>query len=85
MAFCGHIHKPFVRWESAGSVELCAGSLTISGLFNRIEYDLRANRLAHEWIDVDLDTPAAVGATAEATMKAMKESGSVVSMDRHSD
>lgn len=60
LAFCGHIHHPFVRWEAHGSVECCAGSVTHSGVFSLLDYDPASGRLEHQWIDVDsADTPAA--------------------------
>jgi len=49
---CGHIHAAFVRREISGSREVCAGSLTIGGRLNKLEYDEESKTFEHSWIEV---------------------------------
>ena len=49
---CGHIHAAFVRQEASGSREICAGSLTIGGRLNKLEFDEEKKIFKHSWIEV---------------------------------
>jgi len=50
---CGHIHAPFIREEKSGSLEICAGSLTIGGHLNKLEFDSDSKSFSHSWIKVN--------------------------------
>ncbi len=52
VALCGHIHRPFRRDESGGALEICAGSLTATGILSVLDYVPEADRFAHFWVDV---------------------------------
>jgi 3',5'-cyclic AMP phosphodiesterase CpdA len=49
---CGHVHAAFVREEASGSKEICAGSLTIGGRMNKLEYDSSSGEFCHSWIEL---------------------------------
>jgi len=49
---CGHIHAAFKREESSGSLEICAGSLTIGGKLNKLEFNQEKNLFSQSWIDL---------------------------------
>ena len=49
---CGHIHAAFIREEKSGSREVCAGSLTIGGRMNKLEYNDKTKEFSHSWITV---------------------------------
>jgi 3',5'-cyclic AMP phosphodiesterase CpdA len=49
---CGHIHAAFCRKEQSGSLEICAGSLTIGGRMNKLEYNDSTNTFDHSWIEL---------------------------------
>jgi 3',5'-cyclic AMP phosphodiesterase CpdA len=49
---CGHIHAAFCREEKVGSLEICAGSLTIGGRMNKLEYDNSENKFIHSWVNL---------------------------------
>ncbi len=38
LVLSGHIHRPFARWEADGRGEVCAGSLTLQGAFNVVDW-----------------------------------------------
>ena len=40
---CGHIHSPFTRSFASGSLECCAGSLTMKHVFSIIDIDSEGN------------------------------------------
>lgn len=42
---CGHIHSPFTRSFASGSLECCAGSLTMKNVFSIIDIDSGGNRV----------------------------------------
>ena len=53
IALCGHIHDNFVRRESDGGIEMCAGSLTQHGKLNYFEVDSNNGKLLNQkWLDV---------------------------------
>jgi 3',5'-cyclic AMP phosphodiesterase CpdA len=52
MSLCGHIHSHFIRQEKNGSVEICAGSLTHSGVMSLVDCNPDTKKLSHQWIDV---------------------------------
>jgi len=72
VALCGHIHRPFLRDEAGGALEICAGSLTAAGILSVLDYVPDADRFAHFWVDVKggEQAPAAVP-------KAMATAGAV--------
>ncbi|NQZ58995.1 MAG: metallophosphoesterase [Lentisphaeraceae bacterium] len=49
---CGHIHAAFLRVEKSKSWEVCAGSLTIGGRMNKLEYNDKTKEFSHSWITV---------------------------------
>lgn len=51
LAFCGHVHTAFRREESCGSMEICAGSMTIGGKISKVEYDSRTEKFTQSWLD----------------------------------
>ncbi len=55
LALCGHIHTPFAREGETGNLEVCAGSLTHSGLVNLVDYNVMDDTLAQRWLSVDND------------------------------
>lgn len=52
VALCGHEHRPFLRHESSGAMEICAGSLTTHGRFSVLDYVPETGRFSHFWVDV---------------------------------
>lgn len=38
LVLSGHIHRPFARWQADGRGEVCAGSLTLEGSFNVVDW-----------------------------------------------
>ena len=52
VTLCGHIHSAFVREEQSGSLEVCAGSLTIGGKLNKLEYNSETNSFSQSWIEL---------------------------------
>ena len=64
VALCGHRHQPFVREEGSGAVEICAGSLTVHGRINVLDYSPLTGRFTQSWMDVsgDLSDPAMASA-----------------------
>lgn len=51
-ALCGHIHQPFCREEDSGALEVCAGSLTASGILNVLDIVPGTDRFKQFWVDV---------------------------------
>lgn len=51
LAFCGHVHTAFKREEPCGSMEICAGSLTIGGKISKVEYDSQTEKFTQSWLD----------------------------------
>jgi len=49
---CGHIHSAFKREEQSGSIEICAGSLTIGGRMNKLEFNSETNSFSQSWIEL---------------------------------
>lgn len=52
VSLCGHIHAAFKRQEASGSLEVCAGSLTIGGKLNKLEFDQKTSHFHQNWIDL---------------------------------
>jgi len=52
VSLCGHIHAPFVRRERTGSMEVCAGALTVFGKINIVEFGPDGSNVSQSWIDV---------------------------------
>ena len=57
-SLCGHIHHPFIRKETSGVTEICAGSLTYSGMFSLVDFDPETRDYSQSWINVDIDEEA---------------------------
>ncbi|MCK5801210.1 MAG: metallophosphoesterase, partial [Lentisphaeria bacterium] len=55
-ALCGHIHRPFARWEPNGTAEFCAGSLTLHGWLNVLDCCDEKGTLSQFWVDVRAST-----------------------------
>jgi 3',5'-cyclic AMP phosphodiesterase CpdA len=49
---CGHVHTPFIRRDAGGTMEICAGSLTATGVFGLLEYTPRDGAFSHSWVSV---------------------------------
>lgn len=52
VALCGHIHTPFRRDERSGAMEICAGSLSVAGKINIVDYCPLSGELVQHWDDV---------------------------------
>jgi 3',5'-cyclic AMP phosphodiesterase CpdA len=52
VTLCGHIHAAFARKHDIGSIEVCAGSLTIGGKLNKLEYNQSTGNFSQSWIDL---------------------------------
>jgi len=52
LSLCGHIHHPFVRRESGGGLEICAGALTVAGKLNVIDVTPADGTVHQFWEDV---------------------------------
>lgn len=52
LALCGHIHRPFVRREAAGTLEVCAGAVTIHRRLNIVDYDEASGELRQSWFQI---------------------------------
>ncbi|OGV63224.1 MAG: hypothetical protein A3K19_13120 [Lentisphaerae bacterium RIFOXYB12_FULL_65_16] len=52
VSLCGHEHRPFVRREPSGSMEVCAGALLVWGKINVLDYCEASGRLTQTWVDV---------------------------------
>jgi 3',5'-cyclic AMP phosphodiesterase CpdA len=50
LSLCGHIHEPFIRAESPKHVEICAGSLTATGMMNQIELMKNHQSFKQQWL-----------------------------------
>lgn len=61
MALCGHIHTSFRRDEPSGAVEVCAGSLPVSGRLNVVDYCPVSGELIQQWEDVRRPSASGVG------------------------
>ena len=72
-SLCGHIHNHFARWDGAGSVEFCAGSLTQTGKLNLIDYNRSEGRIVQRWVDVEGEEPGAADAAIDLNV-ALQES-----------
>jgi 3',5'-cyclic AMP phosphodiesterase CpdA len=48
----GHVHKPFARWRQDGRGEVCAGSLTLNGCFNVLDWTPGTCHFRHFFVDV---------------------------------
>jgi len=51
-SLCGHEHRPFLRREENGAMEICAGSVTVHGRLNVLDYCPASGRLSQFWVDV---------------------------------
>jgi len=60
VSLCGHIHDPYIRHETNGSLEICAGALTMFGKINVLDYSPARQRFSQFWEDVADDGPAPV-------------------------
>lgn len=64
VALCGHIHDPFCREESSGAMEICAGSLTVNGTLNVLDFTPATGRFSQRWETISSaeGTPIAIPA-----------------------
>ena len=60
VALCGHCHTPFVRAESAGTMEICAGALTVHGRINVLDYAPQTGRFTQFWQDLSAEGPGLI-------------------------
>lgn len=60
VALCGHCHTPFVRTETAGSMEICAGALTVHGKINVLDFAPLTGRFTQRWEDISGNGPAMI-------------------------
>jgi hypothetical protein len=55
-ALCGHIHRPYRRRiDPSHALEVCAGSVTIAGKLNVLDYSFETGRFTQFWVDVSED------------------------------
>ncbi|MBT7167118.1 MAG: metallophosphoesterase [Victivallales bacterium] len=59
VALCGHIHQAFRRDDSA-CMELCAGSLTMEGKINVLDFFPESCTFSQFWLDMSDDQPSPV-------------------------
>lgn len=59
VALCGHIHHAFRR-DGGGAMEVCAGSLTMEGRVNVLDFFPESCTFSQFWLDVSEDEPAPV-------------------------
>ncbi|MDX9982422.1 MAG: hypothetical protein RBU25_20545, partial [Lentisphaeria bacterium] len=59
VALCGHIHHAFRR-DGAGAMEVCAGSLTMEGRVNVLDFFPESCTFSQFWLDVSEDEPEPV-------------------------
>ena len=52
VAICGHIHTPFVREEDSGTMEICAGSLSVNGSINILDITPGQNHIRQQWYNM---------------------------------
>ncbi|MBT3375695.1 MAG: metallophosphoesterase [Lentisphaerae bacterium] len=52
VSLCGHIHSPFTRREESGSLEVCAGALTVAGKINLVEIAPNEGNVSQTWFDI---------------------------------
>ncbi len=57
ISLCGHIHEPFIRQEASGAYEVCAGSLTVAGKINVIDYIPETGKFRQFWENVADEEP----------------------------
>ena len=57
LALCGHVHHPFVRREPGGGTEVCAGSLTLNGVLNVVDWHPGEGRFRQFFVDVSQVEP----------------------------
>ena len=62
-ALCGHEHCPYLRRETSGAVEVCAGALMLYGRLNVLDYSPATGAIIQSWVDVagDEEAPALLG------------------------
>jgi len=56
---CGHIHTPYIN-HYGKSLEICAGSITFSGILNIIEIQHGNTEVKQYWEMIDDDTPSLI-------------------------
>lgn len=78
VSLCGHDHTPFVRRESNGAMEICAGALSATGRLNVLDYSAATGRFVQRWVDVDDNDnqPAATPVDAAAPALSLRLCGS---------
>lgn len=64
VTLCGHIHKPFKRSLKNGALEVCAGSLTMTGVFSVIDYCPQTGTFKQFWEKIEGIPGTATPATA---------------------
>lgn len=64
VALCGHEHRPFVRREPSGAMEICAGALLMTGKLNVLDYSDATGCFAQSWVDVPRGPRPALSAPA---------------------
>lgn len=59
VALCGHIHRAFRR-DAPGAMEICAGSLTLEGRVNVLDFFPESCTFSQFWLDMSEDEPVPV-------------------------
>ncbi len=74
---CGHIHQPFIRNLPNAAMEICAGSLTLAGKLNVLDYSPATGRFRQFWEDVSGHGPSPVpsGAILSEGAPSLKPAG----------
>lgn len=52
ISLCGHIHDPFTARHGKRGLEVCAGSLTMTGTVNVLDIDRESNHVTQQWVSV---------------------------------
>jgi 3',5'-cyclic AMP phosphodiesterase CpdA len=52
VSLCGHEHRPFVRREASGAMEICAGALLVAATLNVVDYSEATGRFTQFWVNV---------------------------------
>ena len=52
VSLCGHIHTPFARQENSGTMEICAGSLSVNGFINILDITPGQTSIRQQWYNM---------------------------------
>jgi predicted phosphodiesterase len=52
VSLCGHIHEHYIRNDDQDCVEICAGSLTSTGIANYMEFSCNSRTFDQQWLNL---------------------------------